>query len=165
MTKAELTVAFLAAGFLGLAVLALVFVAGAADFGAATFGAAALGAAVFFGAAAAFLGAALALVAVAFAAGFCGVNQSTCSSDVADRTHTFAAGAFALVSVLAATGFSAAGFLSSFFASLVGPEGPLGRRKSPASSPDCRALLMSVLICFSVEVPSLLLAMIYFLIA
>ena len=66
--------------------------------------------------------------------------------------RTLGAGAF----------FSAAG-LASFFASLTGPEGPLGCEKSPFSTPVFRALLNSESNWVSDVVVIVLLALTYFL--
>lgn len=56
---------------------------------------------------------------------------------------------------------AAAGF-ASFFASFTGPEVPLGRVKSPFSSPEEMARLTWFLNAWSLRLPTLLLAWIYF---
>lgn len=67
----------------------------------------------------------------------------------------------------AAFGAAAAGFAAAdvFFASLTGPEGPFGLRKSPSVSPDLRALLIWAFNAASVVAPRLLLAWMYLVIA
>lgn len=71
---------------------------------------------------------------------------------------------------LGAAGFSAAGFLAGaaaagFFASLTGPDLPLGMSNSPLLTPEASAVLMCWLSWVSVVLPRLLLAWMYFLMA
>jgi hypothetical protein len=135
----------------------------ATDFSSATAGAALGLATGFLAAGAFFVGAALAAVfsvagafvtaAAFFGAGFFAVVA-------------FAAGFFVSVFGLAALGATgAAGFLSPAFLSFTGPDAPFGCSKTPLSTPDFRALDTCAVKALSVVFPSLLLALIYFLIA
>lgn len=81
------------------------------------------------------------------------------------------AAAVDLAGALAGAAFFSAGgeldFLTAavFLASFTGPEGPFGRSNSPLFSPEERAEEMCWLMEFSVVLPRLLLAWMYFLIA